>query len=227
MRTVGAAPASPTAPTEHPASTVPRLRGRIHQVAFFVWLPVGTALVALARGGTARLGAAVYALGLAAVFGSSAAYHRRAWGPTARRRMKRLDHSMIYVLIAASYTPVALLALDGRWRVAVLAAVWAGAALGVALKLARIDGFRVTTAALYMALGWLALVALPQLARGMPTPALALAVAGGLLYTAGAIVFALRRPDPRPAVFGYHEVWHAFMVAAAACHTAMVAILTR
>lgn len=225
---VGAGPATPpTAPAEPAATDVPRLRGRIHQVAFFVSLPVGAALVALARGGAARLGAAVYALGLAAVFGSSAAYHRGAWGPAARRRMKRLDHSMIYVLIAASYTPVALLALHGRWRLAVLAVSWAGATLGVALKLVRIDGFRVATAALYMALGWLALAALPQLVRGMPTPALALAVAGGLLYTAGAIVFALRRPDPRPMVFGYHEVWHAFMVAAAACHAAMVAILVR
>lgn len=216
-----------SAPDGSPAPVVPRLRGRIHQVAFFVSLPVGAALVALARGGAARVGAAVYALGLASVFGASAAYHRGAWGPAARRRMKRLDHSMIYVLIAASYTPVALLALQGRWTVAVLATVWVGAALGVALKLWRIDGFRVATAALYMALGWLAVVALPQLLRGMSAPALALAVAGGLLYTAGAIVFALRRPDPRPTVFGYHEVWHAFMVAAAACHAAMIALLVR
>lgn len=201
---------------------VPRLRGRIHQVATFVAVPAGAALVALARGGAARLGAAVYALGLVGVFGASAAYHRGAWGPAARRRMKRLDHSMIYVLIAASYTPVALLVLRGRWSAVVLGAVWAGAALGVGLKLARIDGFRVATSVLYMALGWLAVVALPQLVRGMPRAAFVLMVVGGLLYTAGALVFALRRPDPAPAVFGYHEVWHAFMVAAAACHTAMV-----
>jgi hemolysin III len=215
----------PAVDTEAAARAVPRLRGRIHQVAFLVAVPTGAALVGLARGGAARLGAAVYALGLVAVFGSSAAYHRGAWGPAARRRMKRLDHSMIYVLIGATYTPVALLVLHGPWRVALLAAVWAGAVLGIALKLARIDGFRVATAALYMGLGWLAVVALPQLVRGMPARALVLTVAGGLLYTAGAIVFALRRPDPSPAVFGYHEVWHAFMVAAAACHSAMIALL--
>jgi hemolysin III len=216
------------APAAAPATEVPhvpRLRGRIHQVAFFLALPTGAALVALARGGVARVAAAVYALGLVAVFGASAAYHRGAWSPAARRRMKRLDHSMIYVLIAASYTPVALLVLRGRLAVAVLATAWAGAGVGIALKLVRIDGFRVTTAALYMGLGWLALVALPQLVREMPPPALALTVAGGLLYTIGAAVFALRWPDPSPTVFGYHEVWHAFMVAAAACHTAMVAIL--
>lgn len=227
MARAGALGMGPSAVEEPPAPVVPRLRGRIHQVAFLVWLPVGAALVALARGGAARVGAAVYALGLASVFGASAAYHRGAWGAAARRRMKRLDHSMIYVLIAASYTPVALLALHGPWTIAVLATVWAGAALGVVLKLSRIDGFRVATAALYMALGWLAVVALPQLVRGMSTPALGLAVAGGLLYTAGAIVFALRRPDPRPTVFGYHEVWHAFMVSAAACHAAMIALLVR
>lgn len=227
MRTARAATAgvAPAVGTAAAARAVPRLRGRIHQVAFVVAVPTGALLVALARGGAARLGAAVFALGLVAVLGSSAAYHRGRWGAAARRRMKRLDHSMIYVLIAATYTPVALLVLHGPWRVAMLAAVWAGAVLGIALKLARIDGFRVATAALYVGLGWLAVAALPQLVRGMPAPALALTVAGGLLYTAGAIVFALRRPDPAPAVFGYHEVWHALMVAAAACHTAMVALL--
>ena len=207
------------------ASAKPRLRGRIHEVAFFVSVPAGLALVALADGWTARLAAAVYALSLVAVFGSSAAYHRGNWSPAALRRMKRLDHSMIFVLIAGSYTPIALLVLHGPWAVVILSVVWAAAVAGITLKLVRIDGFSVLTATLYMAMGWFALVAIPQLVNEMPAPALVLTIVGGLLYTAGAIVFALRRPDPAPAVFGYHEVWHAFMVAAAACHFAMVSIV--
>lgn len=203
----------------------PAWRGRLHQVAFFVSVPAGLVLVALAEGWAARIATAIYALSLIAVFGSSAAYHRGDWSPQALRRMKRLDHSMIFVLIAGSYTPVALLVLHGPWTVVILSVVWAGAVAGITLKLVRIDGFSVLTASLYMAMGWLALVAFPQLVHEMPSPALILTVAGGLLYTTGAIVFALRKPDPAPAVFGYHEVWHAFMVAAAACHFAMVTIL--
>jgi len=205
----------------------PRWRGRIHQVAFFVSVPAGTALVVLAESWAARIAAGIYSLSLMAVFGASAAYHRGEWTPGALRRMKRLDHSMIFVLIAGSYTPIALLMLHGPWSIVILSVVWAGAVGGITLKLIRIDGFSVLTAALYMAMGWLALVALPQLLREMPPPALVLTIVGGLLYTAGAIVFAIRRPDPAPAVFGYHEIWHAFMVAAAACHFAMIAIVVR
>lgn len=208
-----------------PAIARPRWRGRIHQVAFFVSIPAAVALVALADGWVARVAVVVYALSLIAVFGSSAAYHRGDWTPVALRRMKRLDHSMIFVLIAGSYTPVALLVLHGPWSAVILSLVWAGAVAGITLKLVRIDGFSVLTATLYMALGWVALVAFPQLVNEMPPAALVLTVLGGVLYTVGAIVFATRRPDPAPAVFGYHEIWHAFMVAAAACHFAMVTIL--
>ena len=203
----------------------PRWRGRIHQVAFFVSIPAGIALVVLAQGWVARLAALVYALSLVAVFGSSAAYHRGRWTPVALRRMKRLDHSMIFVLIAGTYTPVALLALDGSWTVVMLSIVWAGAVTGIVLKMVRIDGFRVLSNGLYIVLGWIALVAFPSMIREMQPAALTLAVVGGLLYTAGAIVFATRHPDPAPIVFGYHEVWHAFMMAAAACHFAMITIL--
>jgi hemolysin III len=182
-------------------------------------------LVILAEGLAARIAASIYALSLVAVFGASAAYHRGEWTPTALRRMKRLDHSMIFVLIAATYTPVALLVLGAPWGVVMLSLVWLGAAAGVTLKLVRIDGFRILTSALYVTLGWLAVVPLVPLIRSMPPMALALTVIGGLLYTAGAIVFAMKRPDPSPAVFGYHEVWHVFMVTAAACHFAMVTIL--
>jgi hemolysin III len=203
----------------------PRFRGRIHQVAFFLSVPAGALLVLLASGGAAIAVAAIYAASLSAVLGSSAAYHRGAWSEPARRWMKRLDHSMIFVLIAASYTPVAALVLGGPWEVVLLSVVWAGAVVGITMKLARPDGLRVPTAALYMVLGWLAVIALPQLLREMSTAEASLLVAGGLLYTAGAIVFASRRPDPRPSTFGYHEIWHAFMVSAAACHYAMILLL--
>jgi len=203
----------------------PLWRGRIHQVAFFVSIPAGVALVLVADGWVARVAASVYAISLVALFGASAAYHRGRWTPPALRRMKRLDHSMIFVLIAGSYTPVALLALDGPWTIVILSIVWTGAATGIVLKLVRIDGFNVLTGALYMVLGWLVVIALPRMIQGMSPAALVLAIVGGVLYTVGAIVFATRHPDPAPTVFGYHEVWHAFMVAAAACHFAMVTIL--
>jgi len=203
----------------------PRFRGRIHQVAFFVSLPAGAVLILLANGPAAITVASVYAVSLAAVFGSSAIYHRGHWTEAARRWLKRIDHSMIYVLIAASYTPVAALVLGGTWEVVLLSVIWAGAVVGVTMKMARPDGLSAVSAALYIVLGWLAIVALPQLAREMTVAELVLLLAGGMLYTAGAIVFARRRPDPSPSIFGYHEVWHSFMVAAAACHYAMILLL--
>jgi hemolysin III len=203
----------------------PRFRGRIHQVAFFVSLPAGLVLILLANGPAAIAVASVYSVSLAAVFGSSAVYHRGRWTERARRWLKRLDHSMIYVLIAASYTPVAALVLGGPWEAVLLSVIWTGAVVGVTLKMARPDGLSVVSATLYIVLGWLAIVALPQLAREMTRAELVLLLAGGLLYTAGAIMFAMRRPDPSPSIFGYHEVWHSFMVAAAACHYAMILLL--
>lgn len=205
----------------------PRLRGRIHQVAFFCSIPAGIVLVALAHGAAATAVSVIYAVSLTAVFGASAAYHRGSWSPNARRWMKRIDHSMIFVLIAGSYTPIAVLALHGAWEVVLLSLAWAGAGVGIILKMARPDGLSVTTATLYMAMGWLILVVLPQLLRGISLPGLILMACGGILYTAGAIVFATRRPDPRPLVFGYHEIWHAFMVAAAICHYVMILLILR
>jgi hemolysin III len=203
----------------------PRLRGRIHQVAFFVSIPAGVVLVLLAHGPAATTVAAVYAASLAAVFGSSAAYHRGRWTERARRWMKRLDHSMIFVLIAASYTPVAALVLSGTWEAVLLSLAWAGAVAGITLKMARPDGHHLIGGILYMGLGWLAVIALPQLFAQLSAAESVLMVAGGLLYTGGAIVFATRRPDPSPSTFGYHEVWHAFMVAAACCHYAMILLI--
>jgi hemolysin III len=209
------------------ASAKPRLRGWFHTVAFFVSVPAGVALVLLAGDAGARATVTVYALSLSAVFAASAAYHRIAWSEAALRRMKRLDHSLIFVLIAGTYTPVCALALHTPWSVVLLAAVWAGAAAGVGLKTARIDGLHASTGALYIVLGWLAVLALPQLVRNLPPAATVLMVAGGVLYTIGALVLARRKPDPAPRVFGYHEVWHAFMVTAAACHYAMIVLILR
>ena len=215
------------APSQPVTLPKPRLRGRIHQVAFFVSIPAGVLLVVLASGPAATAVAVVYAVSLAAVFGSSATYHLGRWTEPARRWMKRLDHSMIFVLIAASYTPVATLMLGGTWEAVLLSVVWAGAVVGITLKLIRPDGLHFIGGALYIVLGWLAVVFLPQLLREMTVAEAVLMVVGGLLYTVGAIVLARRRPDPSPATFGYHEVWHAFMVAAASCHYAMILLLLR
>ena len=208
-------------------AAIPRMRGRIHQVAFFVSIPMGISVVLLAQGPAATAVAIIYAVSLTAVFGASAAYHRGAWSPRGRQWMKRLDHSMIYVLIAGSYTPITVLALQGPWEVVLLSVIWTAAAIGITLKMARPDGLQMATAVLYMAMGWLALVALPQLINGMSAAELILLISGGLLYTVGAIVFATRRPDPRPATFGYHEIWHSFQVAAAGCHYVMILLVIR
>jgi hemolysin III len=205
----------------------PRFRGRLHQVAFFVSLPAGAFLIWTAQDGVARAVATVYALTLSAVLGTSAAYHRGMWSPAARRWMRRLDHSMIFLLIAGSYTPVCVLVLDEPWTVVLLAIVWSGAMVGVTLKLVRIDGFPRLTGFLYLALGWAAVLALPQILSDVAPLTAALMIVGGVLYTVGAVVLARRRPDPIPSVFGYHEVWHAFMVAAAACHYAMIFLVVR
>lgn len=206
-------------------ATKPRMRGRLHQIAFFISLPAGVALIAVAGTGEARAGAAVFAASLAGVFGSSAAYHRIPWSDTARRRMKRLDHSMIFILIAGTYTPVCLLGLGGGWGVALLATVWAGAIAGIVLKQVDVDGLHRLTGFLYIALGWTAVIMLPTLFNSVSPATFALVIAGGLLYTLGAIVFARKRPDPNPAIFGYHEIWHAFTAGAGLCHYLAILLL--
>ena len=194
----------------------PRLRGVSHQWAFFVALVAGVVLVIAAPSGRATLAAAIYAVSVAAMFGASALYHRIDWqSPAARRWMRRLDHSMIYLLIAGTYTPFALLVLDGGLADAVLIAVWGGALLGIGLKLLWPDTPKWLTAAVYVTLGWVAVIAFPQLASELGVFGMALVAGGGILYTAGAVVYALRRPDPAPAVFGYHEIFHVLVIAAA------------
>jgi hemolysin III len=210
-----------------PVLPKPRLRGWLHQVAFFVSVPAGIALVAFAQGVEGRVAAAIFATSLTGLYGVSAAYHRGRWSAHTHRLLKRLDHSMIFVLIAGSYTPITLLALRPAWGITLLAIAWTGAAVGVLITVLRLERWSRVGFAMYLALGWLAVVATPQLLRSLSSVELALLVTGGLLYTVGAVVLACNRPDPRPTVFGYHEVWHTFVVGAGLCHFALVLLLVR
>ena len=202
----------------------PRLRGVSHKWAFFFSLVAGLALVIAAPAGEARVAASIYAASVAALFGTSALYHRVTWASqNARRWMRRLDHSAIFVLIAGTYTPFALLALDGTLATVILVVVWTGALGGIVLKLVWIDAPKPLVAVLYVMLGWVAVAAFPQLLDELGVTSTALVAGGGLLYTVGAVVYAVQRPDPVPSVFGYHEIFHAFVIAAAALQYAVVA----
>ena len=202
----------------------PRLRGVSHQWAFFASLALGVALVVTAPAGRATAAAAVYAACVAALFGSSALYHRINWrSPAARRWMRRLDHSAIFLLIAGSYTPFAVLVIDGTLGDVILAVIWSGAAIGIFLKLVWIDAPKWVVTAIYLALGWVVIAAAPDLFGELGVTATSLVALGGLLYTAGALVYALRRPDPVPAIFGYHEVFHVLVILAAGLQYAVIA----
>jgi hemolysin III len=196
----------------------PRMRGVLHQYAFFVSLGSGTLLLLLAATTRASVAAAVYAASVSALFGTSALYHRVTWTPPARRRMRRLDHAMIFLLIAGTYTPVGLLVLHGTLATVVLAVVWGGALAGIVLELAWTGAPRWLGGTVYLALGWVAVAAMPQLFARLGMAGGLLIVVGGLIYSVGAAVYALRRPDPVPAVFGYHEVFHLLVIAGVAAH---------
>jgi hemolysin III len=201
----------------------PRLRGVLHQYAFFVAVVCGVLLVLGASGAGERVSAIVFAAALATMFGVSALYHRITWRPGPRRWMRRLDHAAIYLLIAGTYTPFGLLALSGAWRWTVLLVVWGGALTAIVFKLAWVDAPKWVAAAIAIALGWVGVVVLPQLWDQAGLAGLLLLAGGGVLYTGGAVVYARGRPDPYPAVFGYHELFHALVIAAAACQYAAVA----
>lgn len=198
------------------------MRGWLHFWSFFVSMATGATLIAMAGAtvsGLAALATSVYVATVLGLFGVSALYHRHTWtSPSARVRMKRLDHAMIFIFIAGTYTPFSLLAMDRPTGYIVLGVVWGGALCGVTLKLAWPHGPRWVGVPVYVALGWVAVFVLPQLLHNGGVAALVLLLSGGLLYTVGAIFYATRWPNPWPATFAHHEFFHAATVLAALCH---------
>ena len=201
----------------------PLLRGVFHQVGFSVSLVVGTLVIVGADGARRHIAAAIFAGAVAACFGASALYHRITWTPRVRPWIRRVDHAGVYLLIAGTYTPVCLLVLTGNWRLIVLATVWACAAAAAIFKFIWVAAPKWLAAALGITLGWAGIAVLPQLATRLNPAAVALLGVGGLIYTAGAIVYARRRPDPVPAVFGYHELFHALTLVAVSCQYVAIA----
>jgi hemolysin III len=218
-----------TAVRESAAETLkavkPKFRGVSHEWAFFVSLGLGISLLVLADTPRKLLAVSIYALSLCALFGTSALYHRVNWKTSkARMLMRRLDHSMIFLLIAGTVTPFALLNLTGTWSTAILVAVWAGAIIGVTVEVLWTTSPKWVSAILYVAVGWIAAVAFPQIVGTAGVVAGLLIATGGILYTVGAVVYATQRPDPNPTYFGYHEVFHLLVIAAAASHFLAVAL---
>ena len=197
---------------------IPRLRGVTHAYAFFVAVIAAALLIVMTPGGAPRMAATVYGVGLCALFGGSGLYHRWRWNPRWRPVLRRVDHSTIYLFIAASYTPVGWLVLSGTTQWIVLITVWSGALAGVTISVAWINAPRFVCAICYVALGWVAVVAFPQMHAELPTVAIVLMGVGGVLYTIGAVIYALGRPNPWPKVFGFHEIFHVFVILAAITH---------
>jgi hemolysin III len=202
----------------------PRLRGVLHQIAFFASLVSGAWLVWDAPTTSSKLICLVYACAISLLFGVSALFHRHTWGPVGRRRMRRADHSTIFIAIAGSYTAVAGIALTGWARTAVLLIVWIGAAVGITLRQVWLDAPKWVIALPYVVVGWAAVVVLPQLERALGPAGFVLLLLGGLAYSTGAVVYALKKPDPVPGVFGYHEVFHACTIVGAVLHFVVIAV---
>jgi len=210
-----------------PDAVKPRLRGWLHAWAVPVAAVAGLVLVASSRGTAEVVASAVYAVTTVLLFTVSAVYHRGRWGPRAVGVLKRLDHANIFLIIAGTYTPFAVLLLDGKHRVALLLVVWTGALVGVGFRLLWLDAPRWLYVPAYVALGWVAVAFLPQISRSGGLAVLVLLAVGGVLYTAGAIVYGTRRPDPYPTWFGYHEVFHTLTLLAYACQYAAVMLVVR
>lgn len=200
----------------------PKLRGVLHAAAFAASVLVGALFVAYAP--AHALAAAVFAVSASLMLGTSALYHRITWSPSRRLWMRRADHAALFLLIAGTYTPVALIGLHGAWRPTILLIVWAGAIAATTTKICWVGSPKWLSAAIGLALGWVAVAALPELAHNEGLAPLFLLAAGGLAYTAGAVVYAGRRPDPMPSVFGYHEVFHALTILALSCQYVAIAV---
>ena len=223
----------PPAPTTIAGAVVgppakPRLRGMLHLIAFPVSLVAGAVLVLFVADDAAeRWGCLIYALASAELFGVSALYHRGHWDARTHALLRRLDHSNIFLMIAGTYTPICLALLDGRARSVVLTVVWVGALAGIVFRVAWLSAPAWLYTPFYVALGWVAVGVLPALAREGGPGIVALIVAGGLAYSVGGVVYALRRPNPVPSVFGYHEVFHACTLAGYVCHYVAVVLALR
>ena len=196
------------------AAVKPRLRGHLHQWAAVAFFVAGIVLIVNANGTKARVASIIYALTVCLLYGTSALYHRVTWKPAARAVMKRLDHSMILVLIAGTYTPFALLLLTGTTSTVVLVVAWGGALAGITMRMLWIGAPRWAVIPPYLLVGWIAVFILPELLHAGGVATLVLVAGGGLVYTLGAVVYALRRPDPWPRTFGYHEVFHGMTILA-------------
>src|SRR6185312_1238986 len=207
------------------AALKPRLRGVFHELALYSTIPLGITLGLTASGRHAQVAAAVFAGTVVAMFAASALYHRFTWSPGARLWLRRVDHAGIFGLIAGTYTPFGLLVLHGAWQTAVLAVVWTGAAVAIAAKMVWVRAPKWISAAAGIALGWVGILVLPQIFDHSGVAVAVLVLVGGLCYTVGAIVYARRRPDPIPRVFGYHEVFHVLVVAAVALQYGAVALV--
>jgi len=198
-----------------PELSKPRLRGVLHQWGLVAAVPAGIVLVAVADGTRARVATAVYAVAMASMLGASALYHRVSWKTPRRRALaRRLDHAMIFVFIAGTYTPFALLSFEGWLPVVVLTCVWSGAALGLIVNVAWIDAPKWVTAPAYLLVGWVGVIAAPQLFGEVGVAGAVLLIVGGALYTLGALTYATHWPNPFPRTFGYHEVFHLLVVVA-------------
>ncbi|MBG6068665.1 PAQR family membrane homeostasis protein TrhA [Micromonospora ureilytica] len=199
----------------------PRMRGWLHTYAFFVAVVCGIVLCSIAatRPGWAPLvSCLIYSLTVCGLFGTSALYHRRVWSERGYQVMRRMDHSMIFVFIAGTYTPLCAMLLAPRPAAVMLALVWGGALAGVAVKVVWPHAPRWVSAPLYLALGWVAVAMLPEILHGGGVAALVLLIIGGAMYSVGAVFYALRRPNPWPTVFGHHEFFHSCTLLAALCH---------
>ncbi len=208
-----------------PDALRPHLRGRSHEYAFVVALTLLPIMIVAAPGILPRFVTALYAAAIAGLFGISALYHRIDWSPTGRARMKRLDHSMIFVAIAGTYTPIAVFALSDGVAKVVLPIVWIGAIVGIIVRNIWPDAPKPLAAAPYVAVGWVAVFVMLDMWRELGVAGFTLVAVGGVLYTVGAAVYAFRRPNPWPRTFGYHEIFHLFVIAGAALHYISVAFV--
>lgn len=206
-----------TVATTCDGSPRPRFRGVSHQIAFFAAVPAAIAVAFTTTDGVARAAGTVFAVSVATMFGVSSLFHRGSWTPQAARRLGRLDHTMIYALIAGTYAPIGLLVVHHAWRLPILAIVWGGACLATTIKLVWARAPAWVPAAVCVALGWAAVIVLPQIVHGIGLAGSALLLAGGVAYSIGALVYVRQRPNPAPATFGYHELFHALVIVAVVC----------